>query len=130
MRLNAYASNGAWYVGYGPGRTAYQGMTITRAEAESLLHEDARRFGQEVKAVVAPAMTQAEYSALVSLAYNLGTGAFARSRVVERLNAGDREGAADAFLHYDNAGGIEHKGLSERRKREQALFLSATQTED
>ena len=83
--------------------------------------------GAGVKAAVSVEMTQAEYSALVSLAYNLGTGAFAGTRVVERLNAGDRKGAADAFLFYDNAGGAEHEGLKARRARERLLFSFRTE---
>lgn len=123
LRLEAYEAGGAWYVGYGHARTAHEGMTIAQEDAERLLREDVEDAGAAVKAVVAADLTPSEYSALVSLAYNLGGGAFARSRIVERLNAGDRHGAADAFLYYDNAGGAEHPGLAARRREERALFL-------
>lgn len=71
-----------------------------------------------------------QIGAIVSLAYNIGVGEvggapdFADSTVRRKLIAGDRQGAADAFLLWKYAGGRELAGLVERRKAERALFLA------
>jgi lysozyme len=65
---------------------------------------------------------------MVSLAYNLGVDGFSRTAVLERVNARDYAGAADAFLWYDHARvdgelkSIPH--LTERRQKERTLFVS------
>ncbi|MBB5520037.1 lysozyme [Amphiplicatus metriothermophilus] len=124
LRLEAYSAGGRWYVGYGHSRTARPGMKITEAQAEALLREDVRDAEEGVKRVVTVPVNENEFSAMVSLAYNLGVGAFARSPVVARLNAGDRKGAADAFLTHNKAGGKVNEHLTRRRELERALFLS------
>ena len=124
LRLEAYSAGGRWYIGYGHSRTARPGMQITEAQAEALLREDVRDAEDGVKRDVAVPVNENEFSAMVSLAYNLGVGAFARSPVVERLNAGDRKGAADAFLTHNKAGGKVNEHLTHRREQERALFLS------
>ncbi len=128
LRLEAYNLNGQWLIGYGHSRTAREGMVITEAEAERLLREDVAGTESAVKWIVAVPVNVNQFSALVSLAYNLGTGGFQNTLVVERLNAGDYDGAADAFLRHDRARingelqSIPH--LTERREKERALFLT------
>jgi hypothetical protein len=51
---------------------------------------------------------------------------FGRSTVLEALNQRLYLRAADRFLQYDHAGGVQVEGLFTRRKRERALFLSGT----
>jgi lysozyme len=72
-------------------------------------------------------LTENEFGAMVSLCFNIGARNFANSSVVKKLNVGDRKGAADAFLLW-NEGTIGGKRqaiphLTERRKAERALFL-------
>ena len=129
LRLKAYFLAGQWLVGYGHARIAYEGLEITRAEAEALLHRDIH----EVERGLAPLLAgievnENEYAALVSLAYNMGVGGFQRSLVYQRLAAGDRQGAADAFRYLTTAkiDGVrtELPVLVMRRERERDLFLS------
>lgn len=128
LRLTAYWTGGQWLIGYGHSRTAKEGMTITEAEADALLREDVADAESAVRNLVKVPVNRNQFSAMVSLAYNLGGGGFSRSQVVERINAGDYAGAADAFLLHDRARvegelrSIPH--LTERRKKERALFLS------
>lgn len=65
-------------------------------------------------------LSQHQVDALVSLAFNIGVGAFATSTVVRRLNVGNLDGAADAFLLWSMAGG--EPILRARRQREADLF--------
>lgn len=128
LRLEAYRGGSQWLIGYGHSRTAREGMKITAAEADRLLREDVAASEKTVRDRVAVRVNRNQFSALVSLAYNLGSGGFARTLVVERLNKGDYAGAADAFLQHDRARidgelkPVPH--LTERRTKERALFLS------
>ncbi len=121
-------STGAWVIGYGHRKTAEAGQTITQADADVLLEEDlAEVEGAVSKAVTVP-LNANEYSALVSLAFNIGPKRFAKSLLVKRLNAGDRVNAAQAFFWWAKArvGGRAEMipGLMSRRAAEAALFLT------
>lgn len=128
LRLDAYWSGSQWLIGYGHSRTAREGMTITEAEADALLRADIAGSEDDVRRIVTVALNRNQFSALVSLAYNLGGGGFSRTEVVKRLNAGDYAGAADAFLLHDRVridGELRSAPhLTERRKKERALFLN------
>ena len=67
-------------------------------------------------------LTQNQFDALVSLTYNIGSGAFNNSTLL-KLNKGDYQGAADQFLVWNKADGKVMKGLVRRREAERALFL-------
>jgi lysozyme len=124
LRLEAYNLGGQWLIGYGHSRTAKAGMTITESEAERLLREDVRASENAVKNMVEVPMNVNQFSAMVSLAYNLGSGGFAGSTVLEQINQGDYQGAADAFRNYNRAGGQVNEHLTERREKERTLFLT------
>ncbi len=64
-----------------------------------------------------------QLAAAISLAYNIGGGAYARSTVAARFNARQWPAACDAFLLWDKAGGVVIKGLLDRRAKERALCL-------
>ena len=67
---------------------------------------------------------QSKFDACVSMAYNAGLGNYQRSTIRMKVNRGDWEGAAEAFMSWTKAGGKEVAGLVKRRKAEVALFLS------
>ena len=100
-----------------------------RLEADNLLEEVAQQVCNRVCELVPVELNDNELSALVSLAYNIGTGEeggksdFADSTVRKRLLKGDRVGAAEAFKMWRYAGGKELAGLVRRRKAEADLFL-------
>lgn len=107
--------------------TVTPGMKITAAESDQILSRDLAKFEPAVLAAVKVPMSQNEFDALVSLAFNIGGGAFSTSSVVKKLNAGDRRGAADAFLAWDKATvrgkKVALEGLTNRRKAERLQFL-------
>lgn len=107
----------------GPSKVT-KGMKITRAEADQILSRDLRTFEAAVNSAVRVPLSQNEFDALVSLAFNIGSGAFKKSTLVRKLNAGDRKGAADQFLVWNKAGGKVLKGLVNRRKSERLQFLA------
>jgi lysozyme len=61
--------------------------------------------------------------ASLSLAWNIGVNAYARSSVARRFNAGDWQGGCDAFRLWNRAGGRVVKGLSRRRAAERRVCL-------
>lgn len=128
LRLNSYYLAGQWLVGYGHAATARKDMTITVDHADLLLLSDVRRAEEGVRRLVTVPLNENEFSALVSLAYNMGVGAFQKTEVLRRLNAGDREGAAEAF-RFLVAADIQGErvvlaALKRRREAERALFLT------
>lgn len=133
LRLKAYFYGGQWLIGYGHAEGVKKGMTITRAEAERFLARDIAQCEGAVSRTVTVPVTANEFSAMVALCYNIGAPKFAASSVAERLNAGDRKGAADAFLMWDK-GTVEGEKtelahLKARRETERALFLSGAPAE-
>lgn len=94
---------------------------LTRAHAIAVLLRDAHGLSEATIAhYVRVPLNQNEYDALASLIFNIGPGNFASSTVLRRLNAGDRKGAADAFLMWHVGG----PGLMGRRVRERHVFLT------
>lgn len=102
---------------------------ITQAEAESLMKARVSKFEESVRKMVKVPITQNQFSALVSLAYNIGAGSpdtnkgLYNSEVIKRLNQKDYQGAADAFLKFTKSKGLNLAGLEKRRKKERELFL-------
>lgn len=125
FRRNAYQdSAGVWTIGYGHTRTARQGMIISRTQGEELLKKDLVRFEKAVRDRVTVPLNQNQFDALISLAFNIGVGAFGGSTLLKRLNQGDYNGAANEFKRWVHAGGRRLKGLVNRREKERQLFLT------
>lgn len=119
---------GGWLIGYGHTATARAGLQITPRDAALILrHHDLPRFEQQVAEQVLTPLSQNEFDALVSFAFNIGLDAFAGSDVVAALNAGDRPQAANAMWAWRlaNVSGELRvvDALARRRAAEIALFL-------
>ncbi len=129
LRLEAYQGpSGTWLIGYGHSKNVQPGMSISQAEAEERLRQAVGDVEDVIKSVVSVPINAAEFSAMVSLAYNIGSGNFRDSTVLRKLNEGDRRGAADAFLLWtkvrQNGVLVESPHLVERRSEDRELFLS------
>lgn len=134
--LTAYLDSvGVWTIGVGHTSAAgapkvSSGMKITAAEADEILSRDLAIFEAAVSSAVRVNLNQNEFDALVSLAFNIGPGAFKKSTLVKKLNAGDRMGAADQFLVWNkgtvNGKKVAIKGLTTRRTAERKQFISST----
>lgn len=130
-RTHAYQDSvGIWTIGVGHTSMAgppvvKPGMIISEAEIDTILARDLDRFERAVTSLITVPMKQNQFDAMVSLAFNIGEGkrGFAGSSVVRRMNAGDTQGAADAFLMWNKAGGKVLKGLTTRRQAERNQFL-------
>lgn len=96
---------------------------ITVEEAERLLRQDCERFENAVDRLVKVPITQNQFDALVSFAFNLGEENLRRSTLLKRLNAGEYREAAIEFPKWNKANGQVLPGLVRRRKAEAELFL-------
>lgn len=124
LRLSAYRDSvGVWTIGYGTTTNVFPGMRITAAKAEELLRTDLTRFEAAVNQFVEVPLNSDQFSALVSIAYNIGENAFASSSLLKKLNHRDYDQAADEFLKWVYAGGRVLAGLVRRRNAERSLFL-------
>lgn len=65
-----------------------------------------------------------QLGALVSFAYNLGSGALAKSTLLKKHLAADYAGAAKEFARWTKGGGKVLPGLVKRRAAEATLYLS------
>lgn len=79
-------------------------------------------------AVTVP-LNQNQYDALTSLAYTIGTGAFQRSTLLRRLNAGGYAGAGEQFGVWVRSGGADSPGLMARRAAGRRRFEFPVGTE-
>ncbi|MBU3741509.1 MAG: lysozyme [Candidatus Kapabacteria bacterium] len=125
LRTKAYQdSGGVWTIGYGHTATAKRGMKISKETALRLLEQDIRRFEQCVEDAVRVPLTQRQFNALVSLAFNRGCGGFKNAKVLDALNNADFEGAARLWLTTAvTVNGKRLGGLVRRRRNEVAHFL-------
>ena len=123
-KLTAYrCAAGVWTIGYGHTQGVREGDTCTQELANSWLIDDIRETQLLLAHYVNVPVTQNEFIALVSLAFNVGVGALMKSKLLRKLNSGDRDGAAEEFLDFDLANGKRLAGLTRRRKAEHDLFL-------
>lgn len=117
---------GVWTIGYGTtrvdGRKVQPGMTCTREEALHWLWQEAQEGLDFIADRIEVEINQNQVDAITSLTYNIGVGAFSKSTLLRKLNAGDIDGAADEFLKWNKAGGKPVKGLTRRRESERAIF--------
>lgn len=130
-RLTAYQDSvGVWTIGYGTtaraklGIDPQAGMTITQDEAEGYLRKGVQKFASEIRPLITQPINENEFGAFVSLAYNIGSGAFSKSSALRNFNAGNKAAAAESILLWNKAGGQVLRGLVRRREAEKALFLT------
>lgn len=105
-------------IGYGStGSHVKSGMTITKDIAEALLVSDLSRFEKAVSELINVALTQNEFDAIVSFAFNCGISALGSSTFRKRINAGENKAAVfrEEFPRWTNQG---LAGLVRRRDAE------------
>jgi lysozyme len=129
FRADAYLCPAhVWTIGYGTtrwgnGAPIIQGDgPITEDSARRLLKRDLAEAARAVDDLVTVALTEHQRAALISLAYNIGRGAFARSTLLMHLNAGRVDTAAGEFTRWVHGGGKVLPGLVRRRAAEVRLF--------
>lgn len=114
---------GIWTIGYGETLGVKPGQTITKERAMVQLTERANEHARGMAKCVSVPLSQGEFDAFADFTYNVGVGAFCKSGVAKKLNAGDYAGACSELLKWVYAGGKILPGLVTRRKEEYARCL-------
>jgi len=131
LRLHAYKDiAGILTIGYGhTGTDVTAGMVIDEVMAEDLLRKDVGWAVNAVNKSVKSRINQSMFDALVSFVFNLGSGAFANSTLLKKINSDPADPTIrDEFLRWNKArvGGVLQpvKGLTRRREQEANLYFS------
>ena len=110
-------------IGFGETKNVAMGQTITREAATKLLGERVEEHAKGMSQCIHVPISQDEFDAYADFTYNVGVGAFCRSGLAKKLNAGDYVGACQELLKWVYAGGQVLPGLVNRRKEEFAKCL-------
>jgi len=119
--------SGQRVVGYGHRLMSEDAMVLSREQAEELLKDDLAPFIDMINENVHAPLTQSQFDALCSFAYNIGPKAFLKSDTLRALNNGRPLDAANG-LDIWRKSEIDGKtyvvdALMRRRTAEKALFL-------
>ncbi|MDY6216670.1 lysozyme [Actinobacillus porcinus] len=133
-KLTAYRDSvGVWTIGFGHTKDVKADMVITAEQAEQFLKDDMVHFEYGVNKLLKTlktTVTQNQFDALISFAFNLGLGNLRKSTLAKKLyvmQQNDRDSVqdvADEFPRWNKAGGQVLTGLTKRRNAERALFLT------
>lgn len=136
--IEAYPDPGTggdpWTIGWGStgkdpfnGGRIRQGTVWTQEQCDLRFEQHLAQFEEGVREGLgkSPA-SQPQFDAMVSLAYNIGVGAFQKSTLLRMHKAGDYDGAAKQFLRWNRAGGRVMRGLTRRRTAEMELYRSGS----
>ena len=131
-KLKAYPDTGGiWTIGYGTtinpdtGLPIKKGDVIDKATAERWLKQDIEKRQYALSKLIKVPVTANQLSALTSLAYNIGLGAFQKSTLLRLLNQkAPIQQVADQFLRWNRINGKTSTGLTKRRELERKLFLN------
>jgi len=119
-----------WTIGYGTtiypnGLKVKKGDVITAAKATEFLISDVTKFSQRVLSLVKKPLTDNQFGAIVSFAYNLGVGNLSSSTLLKKLNINpDDSSITSEFLKWNKANGRVLNGLTKRRTQEAQLYFS------
>jgi lysozyme len=100
------------------------GMKITQEKADELLKQDMAKFERAVKSCVTVPLSQNQFDALVSFAYNCGAEALRSSTLLKLLNAGNYPAVPVQLSRWNKGGGKVLAGLVRRRAAEGTLFIT------
>lgn len=116
---------GVWTIGFGTTENVRPGDSIDPVRALQRKMAEVQKFEGALKQCVKVPLHQHEYDAFLSLAYNIGPGAFCGSTLVKKLNAEDYPGACREILRWNRAGGRVVQGLVNRREAEYRQCIGA-----
>ena len=118
--------SGVWTVGWGhTGRDINKDTILTREEAELMLKKDVTNLQEQILFLLDGKPSMNELDALTSLVYNVGLGAFKKSRLLKRINLKDNpELVVKEWIEFNKVNGKVVKGLIRRRAEEISLYFT------
>ena len=124
LRLAAYRDPiGIPTICYGSTRGVQIGDKATKAECDALLVAELVEHEQGMRRCLRDPdkLTDGQYIAFASFTFNVGVGAFCKSTLARKANAGDMAGACAELSRWDKAAGIRLPGLTKRRAEERRI---------
>lgn len=110
---------------YPDGRKVKLGDTITLQECNELFDDVVENFEAIVNREIKVPISQNQFNALVSFAFNIGIEGFRKSTLLKMINAkAGKDAISEQFARWNKAGGKVNAGLVGRRKRETLLYFS------
>lgn len=103
------------------GKDVHLGMRATQDQCDVWFASDLKAAEKAIQEVVRVPLMQGEYDAYSSFVFNVGERSFTRSKMLARLNAGDRKGACNEFPKWKYANKMVLNGLVLRRTEEQTM---------
>jgi len=98
---------------------------ITKVQAFEMFKTIADRFADKVNKLVTGPLNQNQFNALVSLAYNIGTGNFANSTILKKVNKNHNNTSIELeFKKWNKVNKKEVAGLTKRRLYESKVYFS------
>ena len=99
---------------------------ITKEYAFEIFKTIADKFAKRVDDMVTSEITQNQFNALVSFAYNVGTGAFATSTLLKKVNVNPNDATIkNEFLKWVRANKKVIQGLVNRRNKEALIYFAS-----
>lgn len=114
---------GVWTIYTGCTDGVAPGMVVTEDEGRKMFRRELAKHETAVLKLVKVSLSQAQFDALVSFSYNVGSGALGKSTLLKHLNDGDYARAASHFADYKRGGGRVLPGLVRRRAAEAEMFM-------
>ena len=116
---------GVWTVCDGiTGAGVVQGKRYSDKQCDRLLWNRVSQVKAQVDPLVRVPLGEYQRAAIYSFTYNVGIGAFSKSTLLKKLNAGDVNGACEELRRWVYAGGMKWRGLMNRRDMERSLCLA------
>lgn len=112
-------------IGFGSTAGVQLGDKITVTEGLKRLYRDVGKAESAIGRCVTVPLTQGEYDAYTSFAFNIGSSAFCGSTLVKKLNSGDYPGACAELKRWVYSGGRKVDGLVKRRESEYARCMGS-----
>jgi lysozyme len=113
-----------WTIGFGHTLGVKEGQTCSREQANEFLIEDLKTAKWFVFNHVKSAITDNQFSALVSFAFNCGIGNLQTSTLLKKVNVNPADQTIkDEFLKWNKGGGKILNGLTRRRQAEAELYF-------
>lgn len=126
FRSRAYwdATGRRWTCGYGHTARVTKDTACTKAQAREWMRADCKPAAQYINSL-GTGMTQGQFDALVSFAYNAGLGNLKRSTLLRLVrHSAPVEAVAAEFRKWVRSGGVVLEGLVLRREAEAMLYAT------
>jgi GH24 family phage-related lysozyme (muramidase) len=137
LKLTAYRlGDGMITIGYGHAEPASKskykkGQTITKEEADTIFNDDLTKIADGVRRIfsdwkqkgIERRLTQGQFDALVSLAYNMGVVGLRRTDLIQKIKDGDLDEAGE-IIKTTKINDKKFPGLRKRRSKESEMFTS------